>query len=303
MKNENKITPVGLKGKEINERMIQLMGIKPINENHTTSVVELTKVGPDGNAYAIVRENHEYYIKMTSKTSGLVTEDFNYIGGLQNKKSEAYPSYAKAIKHLNLKFNSLAESLEKAHKINVFENDNLLSESGFAAFSNYGGNGFSNEGNLEGNSPIFEEEEKEEEKEDVELTEIEQAVEDMVKEDRHSFGGVFKSFGDVIKYVGEDYNFHIEPQNGKFVVTMHGTGFPNGKMLGSFDDIDSAKQFILKKDNNMGESMGTTPMSQSMGNSAMNETNLTIDRALTNMDAIIDSLTEGTLKKKVYTLK
>jgi hypothetical protein len=53
----------------------------------------------------------------------------------------------------------------------------------------------------------------------------------------------------------------------------------------------------------MGESMGTTPMSQSMGNSAMNETKLTINRALKNMDSIIDGLTEGTLKKKVYTLK
>jgi hypothetical protein len=236
MKNENKITPVGLKGKEINERMIQLMGIKPINENHTTSVVELTKVGPDGNAYAIVRENHEYYIKMTPKTTGLVTEDFNYIGGLQNKKSEAYPSYAKAIKHLNLKFNSLAESLDKAHKINVFENDNLLSESGFAAFSNYGGNGFSNEGNLEGNTPIFEEEEEEEE--DVELTEEQQAVQEM--------------------------------------------------LTGDQDELDTDKDGDLA-DLRKGKKV--------------NETKLTIDRALTSMDAIIDGLTEGTLKKKVYTLK
>jgi hypothetical protein len=238
MKNENKITPVGLKGKEINERMIQLMGIKPINENHTTSVVELTKVGPDGNAYAIVRENHEYYIKMTPKTSGLVTEDFAYIGGLQNKKSEAYPSYAKAIKHLNLKFNSLAESLEKAHKINVFENDNLLKESGFAAFSNYGGSGFSNEGNLEGNTPIFEEEEKEEEEEDVELTEEQQAVQEMLTGDQDEL------------------------------------------------DTDEADDLAdLRK------------------GKKVNETKLTIDRALTNMDAIIDGLTEGTVKKKVYTLK
>ena len=241
MKNENKITPVGLKGKEINERMIQLMGIKPINENHTTSVVELTKVGPDGNAYAIVRENHEYYIKMTPKTTGLVTEDFNYIGGLQNKKSEAYASYAKAIKHLNLKFNSLAESLDKAHKINVFENDNLLSESGFAAFSNYGGNGFSNEGNLEGNTPIFEE--KEEEEEDVELTEEQQAVQEM--------------------------------------------------LTGDQDELDADKDGDIEADDLAALRKGKK----------VNETKLTINRALTNMDAIIDNLTEGTVKKKVYTLK
>ena len=81
------ISPVGLKGKEINERMKQLMGIQPINENKSNIVVELTKMGPDGNAYAIVRENHEWYIKKANKTKNLVAEDFKYIGGLQTFKS------------------------------------------------------------------------------------------------------------------------------------------------------------------------------------------------------------------------
>ncbi len=79
MKNNKQIiSPIGLKGKEIHERQLSLMGIKPINENEnkTNSAVELTKIGPDGNAYAIVRENHEYYIKRTNKTKGLVLEDF-----------------------------------------------------------------------------------------------------------------------------------------------------------------------------------------------------------------------------------
>lgn len=245
MENENKITPVGLKGREINERMIQLMGIKPINENNSKSVVELTKIGPDGIAYAIVRENHEYYIKTSTKKSNLITEDFGYIGGLQNKKSEAYPSYAKAIKHLNLKFNSLSESLDKGHNINVFENDNLLKENGIAGFSNYSGNGFSNEGNLEGNIPLFEEEESEEE--EVELTEVEQAVEEML--------------------TGDQDELDVEPEGGD----------------GDIDTKDLAK---LRADKDK-----------------VNERKLTIDRALKNMDSIIDNLTEGTLKKKVYTLK
>jgi hypothetical protein len=120
-----RIIPVGLKGYEITERMKELMGGVIINENKKTSVLELTKVGPDGKVYGIVRENHEYYIKTTSKTKNLVVEDFTYIGGLQNKKQEAYPSYAKAIKHLNLKFNSLNEAYNKSGQINVFENDNL----------------------------------------------------------------------------------------------------------------------------------------------------------------------------------
>lgn len=125
---KNKILPVGLKGNQINERMKELMGITPINENKKISTVELTKIGPDGNVYAIVRENHEYYIKTTTKKNNLVVEDFSYIGGLQNKKSEAYPSYAKAIKQLNLKFNSLNEAYGKTGQINVFEDDNLIKE-------------------------------------------------------------------------------------------------------------------------------------------------------------------------------
>lgn len=128
MKNKQIINPIGLKGNEIHERQLSLMGIKPINEseNKGNHAVELTKIGPDGNAYAIIRENHEYYIKRTDKTTGLMLEDFKYIGGLQNKKNEAYPSYAKAIKQLNLKFKSLAEAYNKGGDINVFEDDNLL---------------------------------------------------------------------------------------------------------------------------------------------------------------------------------
>jgi len=158
MKKNINISPVGLKGNEINERMKQLMGIQPINENKSNIVIELTKMGPDGNAYAIVRENHEWYIKKANKTKNLVAEDFKYIGGLQNKKQEAYPSYAKAIKHLNLKFRSLAEAYNYDGEINVFLNDNLLNENmpmagGFAEMKT---NGFTGEGNLYGNKPMDE---------------------------------------------------------------------------------------------------------------------------------------------------
>ena len=128
MERNFRINPVGLKGNEINERMRQLMGVTPINEGLSRSTVELTKIGPDGKTYGIVRENHEYYIKVSDKTSNLTVEDFKYIGGLQNKKQEAYPSYAKATKHLNLKFNSICESFDIVNTFNVFVDDNLLSE-------------------------------------------------------------------------------------------------------------------------------------------------------------------------------
>jgi hypothetical protein len=160
MKNNNNISPIGLKGQQINERMKELMGIQSINENKSKVVVELTKMGPDGNAYAIIRENHEWYIKKTNKTTNLVAEDFKYIGGLMNKKSEAYPSYAKAIKHLNLKFKSLAEAHNFKGEINVFENDNLISENMPSAggFYEMTGNGFSGKGNNEGQESMWTEE-------------------------------------------------------------------------------------------------------------------------------------------------
>jgi hypothetical protein len=84
---KNRINPIGLKGNEINERMKTLMGISTLNENKSNIVVELTKLGPDNKVYAIIREN-EYYIKSTDKVSNIVSEDFKYIGGLQNKKNK-----------------------------------------------------------------------------------------------------------------------------------------------------------------------------------------------------------------------
>lgn len=128
MERNFKVNPIGLKGNEINERMKQLMGVTPIVENLSRSAVELTKIGPDGKSYGIIRENHEYYIKVSDKTSNVIAEDFKYIGGLQNKKLEAYPTYAKAIKQLNLKFNSICESFDVTNTFNVYVDDNLLTE-------------------------------------------------------------------------------------------------------------------------------------------------------------------------------
>lgn len=270
MKKDIKINPVGLKGNQINERMKELMGISPINENKSTSVIELTKVGPDGKAYAIVRENHEYYIKTTNKTVNIVAEDFKYIGGLMNKKSEAYPSYAKAIKHLNLKFKSLAEMYNKGGDINVFENDNLVNESGIAGFSQYNGNGFSNEGNLEGNTPIWET-----------LTEEEKAKNNpwaictasVGREDKTKFESCVK---DVKKEKGIDENL-LESE------------------MMDEDDVELSEAEMAV------EKMANKDIEEE---EPVNETHrLSILGAIEKMDAIIDSLTEGNVKKKVYTIK
>lgn len=124
----SKIKPTGRKGRENINRIKELMNLTPIKENVDRSVVELTKIGPDGKAYAIVKENSEYYIKVSDKVNNLVTEDFKYIGGLQNKKREAYPSYSKATKKLNMKFIDLAEAYGAEKVWDILKNDNLMVE-------------------------------------------------------------------------------------------------------------------------------------------------------------------------------
>ena len=124
------IRPVGLKGREVKNRMLELMDATLIKEGVDRGVLEITKKGPDGKVYAIVRENKNYFIKTADMKEGLVKEDFKYIGGLANKKEAAYPSYAKAIKHLNLKFHSLNESLGLVSDANIFRDDNIVENGG-----------------------------------------------------------------------------------------------------------------------------------------------------------------------------
>jgi hypothetical protein len=263
MKNLN-INPMGLKGNQVNERMKELMGISPINESTTKSAVELTEIGPDGKSYAIVRENHEYFIKVSNKTTNLLSEDFNYIGGLQNKKSEAYSSYAKAIKHLNLNFKSLAEAYGKGGDINVFENDNLLTENAIAGgFSQYGGNGFSNEGNMEHNTPMFTEEEDCDTEED-ELSEAEKAIDAMLEEfpDLTGDGEVTKA--DILKGRGVELD--------------------EEELVGGQKKLDVNKNGKLDSEDFKGLRAGKK----------VNESRLSIELAIDSMDDLIEAL-----KKKV----
>lgn len=270
MKN-NKILPVGLKGRQINERMIELMNIKPINENKGNSVIELTKIGPDGKSYAIVRENHEYFIKVSDKTSELVLEDFKYIGGLQNKKLEAYSSYAKAIKHLNLNFKSLAEAYGKGGDINVFENDNLLSESGFAGFSTQKGNGFTGEGNLEGNKPMYEEEE-------VEMTETEKAIDAMLEYDKPAMQNFVDQYGEK----GKDIYYATANKQGRDPESFEKI---DEELVGNQDELDVDKDGDIEADD---------LADLRDGKKDVKEHRLSISRAMESMDSIIDGL-----KKKV----
>jgi hypothetical protein len=305
--------------------MKQLMGIQPINENKSNIVIELTKMGPDGNAYAIIRENHEWYIKKTNKTKNLVAEDFKYIGGLQNKKQEAYPSYAKAIKHLNLKFRSLAEAYNYDGEINLFVNDNLLSEMTMAAgFSEMKGNGFTGEGNLEGNKPmdeIYMDEAKnknnpwaictasvgrenkakyeacvmdvkkkmgldesmyeEDYMDEVEMTEAEKAIDEMMTKEELKGGQKKLDVNKNGKLDADDF----KQLRGEKKGMEEGEMTPKEK---KFAALAEPKDKITYADKIAGAKKGE-----------VKESKLSILNALKNMDSIIDSLTEGEVKKKV----
>ena len=121
------INPKTLKGQDKLNRMLDLMGkMNTLNESKSYSELELLKKGPNGVVYGIIRENHDYFIKTSNKTSGqFLAEDFSYIGGLQNKYDERYKSYAEAIKHLNMKFDMLNESYGIESNTNIFESDGV----------------------------------------------------------------------------------------------------------------------------------------------------------------------------------
>lgn len=124
---KNRINPKVLKGQDKLNRMLDLMGkMNTLNESTSLSELELIKKGPNGIVYGIVRENHDYFIKTSNKTNGeFYANDFNYIGGLQNKSTEKYTSYAEALKHLNIKFDMLNESYGIKSNVNIFESDGV----------------------------------------------------------------------------------------------------------------------------------------------------------------------------------
>ncbi len=275
---KNKINPVGLKGNEVNERIKELMGVGLIKEDVKNSAVELTKMGPDGNIYAVVRENHQYFIKSTSKKENLTVEDFNYIGGLQNKVDEAYPSYAKALKHLNLKFNSLAEAYNVKGGINVFESDNAYA----AGFTQNEGNGFSNEGNMEGNEPL------------------------VTEGNEFQNGTKFQHNGELFTIVDMSNPEHISVKSAQ---QPEKQGFYTLKALEYYlrnNDIQISNGLNEEEEIELSEEEQAVADMVKENDEVeevqpIEEGRLLISKAMTDIDGIIDSLSEG--KKKTYTLR
>ena len=56
------------------------------------SSVEYNREGADGKMYGIIREGNKYYIKVSKDKNNIVKENFDYIGGFNNRKSNEYSS-------------------------------------------------------------------------------------------------------------------------------------------------------------------------------------------------------------------
>lgn len=125
MKNRNQMSK-----SEMTSKIKSLMNINEATQNKSSHGFELVKKGADGNAYAIVRENHEYFIKKAKIKENLSYSDFNYIGGLPNKRSFVFESFSKATQSLNLRLMDLNENFgyEDSGEFNLFKNDMEIQE-------------------------------------------------------------------------------------------------------------------------------------------------------------------------------
>ena len=96
------------------KRMKTLMNYG-INESKKPeySSVEYGKVAADGKLYGIVREGASYYIKVAKDAKGgLVAENFDYIGGFRNRKSNQFDGFASAQRFFCEKLQCINESID-----------------------------------------------------------------------------------------------------------------------------------------------------------------------------------------------
>lgn len=94
-----------------------------VNENSAKSsqpIVEFKKKAANGKTYGIIRESTKFYImEAPQKDTEILAEDFDYIGGFNNRKENEYSSYSKASNALDLKIMSINETVEKSKRVNI----------------------------------------------------------------------------------------------------------------------------------------------------------------------------------------
>ena len=101
-------------------RMKALMTYGSVNENAkpiSTYTLEYKAKAADGKYYGIIRENSKYFVKVATPGQETIAESYQYIGGINNKTSYEYNSYANALKHFELKLGSINEAYDEDRRV------------------------------------------------------------------------------------------------------------------------------------------------------------------------------------------
>jgi hypothetical protein len=103
-------------------RILEIAGIKKelVTESapvlgHLSNVLH-EAVAANGTEYGIVQEEKHVYIK-TKNENG----EYDYLTGVQNIHEHSYKSYADALKHLNMMFREINESVDFKENIDVLK--------------------------------------------------------------------------------------------------------------------------------------------------------------------------------------
>lgn len=102
--------------------MQRLINFGKLTESASNSkpVVEFKRKAANGKTYGIIRESTKYYImEAPQKDTEVLAEDFDYIGGFNNRKENEYTSYAKASNALDLKLMSINETVKKSERVMI----------------------------------------------------------------------------------------------------------------------------------------------------------------------------------------
>ena len=96
---------------ELMQKLINFGNSNTVSTVSNKPILEYHMKGADGKTYGIIRECNKFYIKVAPpKDTEPLAEDYNYIGGINNKKEYEYPTYALASKQFDLKMMSLNEA-------------------------------------------------------------------------------------------------------------------------------------------------------------------------------------------------
>ena len=102
---------------ETMQRLIKY-GMNEDTSRDSKPVVEFKRKAANGKTYGIVRESTRYYVmEAPQKDTEVLAEDFDYIGGFNNRKENEYSSYAKASNALDLKIMSINETVASKDRV------------------------------------------------------------------------------------------------------------------------------------------------------------------------------------------